>query len=132
MFQNSYCLGESGQKINTLSIEPNKIEENSADEKHNLDKQNDASSSEESVEVKSERKKKRKNKKDRKKEKRDKLKDALKAEEENQKNADKLLSIDERKRPYNSMVEIKKPTEEEIEAYYLKRRREEDPMSQFL
>lgn len=56
----------------------------------------------------------------------------MKAEEQLQKEAERLLSLDERKRPYNSMFEAKKPTEEEMEAYYLKRRREEDPMSQFV
>ena len=44
---------------------------------------------------------------------------------------DQLFSSDERKRPYNSMVEIKAPNEEEMEAYYLKRKREEDPMAYF-
>lgn len=62
----------------------------------------------------------------------DKLKKALKAEDENKAIADRLLAMDERKRPYNSMYEAKKPTDEEMEAYYLKRRREEDPMNQFL
>jgi pre-mRNA-processing factor SLU7 len=40
--------------------------------------------------------------------------------------------MDERKRPYNSMFEVKKPTDEEMEAYYMKKRREEDPMAQFM
>lgn len=53
-------------------------------------------------------------------------------ETRHQKRADYLLSMDERKRPYNSMMEVKAPTEEELEAYQMKRRREEDPMSQFL
>jgi pre-mRNA-processing factor SLU7 len=30
------------------------------------------------------------------------------------------------------MFEVKKPTDEEMEAYYLKKRREEDPMAQFM
>lgn len=62
----------------------------------------------------------------------DKLQKALEEEERNQAKADKLLGMDERKRPYNSMFEVKKPSEEELEAYYLKRRREDDPMNQFL
>lgn len=62
----------------------------------------------------------------------DKLKRALEEEERQQAEATMLLSMDERKRPYNSMFEVKKPTDEEIEAYYLKRRREEDPMNQFM
>lgn len=61
-----------------------------------------------------------------------KLVEALHEEVQRQKEADVLLSMDERKRPYNSMFEVKKPSEEELEAYYMKRRREEDPMNQFL
>lgn len=61
-----------------------------------------------------------------------KLDEALHEEVQRQKEADALLSMDERKRPYNSMFEVKKPSEEELEAYYMKRRREEDPMNQFL
>nr|CAD7397709.1 unnamed protein product [Timema poppensis] len=57
---------------------------------------------------------------------------ALEQEEENQKEAQRLLSIDERKRPYNSMFEVKKPTDEEIEAYLMMRKRDEDPMAQFM
>ena len=48
---------------------------------------------------------------------------------------DRLLALDERKRPYNSLVKdgsSKEPTEEEMEAYRLKRRRVEDPMADFL
>lgn len=42
--------------------------------------------------------------------------------------------MDERKRPYNSMGAdgCAAPTEEEIEAYRLKRAREDDPMAQFM
>lgn len=57
---------------------------------------------------------------------------ALEKEEKHQKRAEHLLSIDERKRPYNSMYEVKEPSAEEVEAYQMKRRREEDPMAQFL
>lgn len=57
---------------------------------------------------------------------------ALEKEDRSQRRADYLLSLDERKRPYNSMFEVKEPTEEELEAYQMKKRREEDPMSQFL
>ena len=50
---------------------------------------------------------------------------------ESQEAADKLLAMDERKRPYNSMFEAKAPTEEELEAWKMKRQRMEDPMSAF-
>ena len=48
-----------------------------------------------------------------------------------QKAADELLSMDERKRPYNSMVDAKAPSEEEMEAWRLKRQRMDDPMAGF-
>lgn len=111
-----------------------------------------SSSSESSSDSEEERKKSKKSKKKRKKEKRrqkreekkrqkqaeksakvkDKLQLALMAEEEHQRRAGELLKMDERKRPYNSMFEAKAPTEEQMEAYQMKRRRDEDPMLQFM
>lgn len=43
-----------------------------------------------------------------------------------------MMQLDDRKRPYNSMYETKAPTEEELEQYMIKRKRDEDPMLQFL
>lgn len=60
------------------------------------------------------------------------LKKALRAEEAHHKRVDKLMAKDERKRPYNSMYEVKQPSENEIEAYLIKRRRDDDPMAQFV
>ncbi|KAI8421460.1 hypothetical protein MSG28_009516, partial [Choristoneura fumiferana] len=93
----SYCVGEAGKSV-VLETE------------------------------KTSKKKKKKSKKKRKKEKKekkskkdeDKLKKALEMEERQQKHASHLLSMDERKRPYNSMYEAKEPTEEEMEAYRMK------------
>lgn len=141
--KNSYCLSEAGKEIEN-STEPitsygehDVPTEPSPEKKVNSDDTDSHISSDEDIRSKSEKKKKKKPKKKRKelKEKnieKDKLSEALKEEEESQKRADHLLSMDERKRPYNSMFEVKKPSEEEIEAYYLKRRREEDPMNQFM
>ena len=44
------------------------------------------------------------------------------------------MAIDERKRPYHSLKadNSKVPTEEEMEAYRLKKRRTDDPMADFL
>jgi pre-mRNA-processing factor SLU7 len=42
------------------------------------------------------------------------------------------MQIDERKRPYNSIYETREPTEEEMEAYRMKRQRPDDPMASFL
>ena len=60
---------------------------------------------------------------------------ALKAEEERIKEVDGMLAVDERKRKYNSlkaMQSMQAPTEEEIEAFQIKRKRPDDPMAQFL
>jgi pre-mRNA-processing factor SLU7 len=56
----------------------------------------------------------------------------LEAEERHKRAAEELLATDERKRPYNSMVQVKEPTEEEMEAYFMKRSRDEDPMAKFM
>ncbi|XP_071947761.1 pre-mRNA-splicing factor SLU7-like [Antedon mediterranea] len=64
-----------------------------------------------------------------------KLKKALIAEVLRQKEADKILAMDERKRTYNSMQtmgQYKEPTEEEMEAWRLLKQRQEDPMAQFI
>ncbi len=61
-----------------------------------------------------------------------KLLEAVKMEEKRIRQVDRLMSLDERKRPYNSMVEAKAPNEEELEAYYMKRKRDEDPMVAFM
>lgn len=58
--------------------------------------------------------------------------EAMRKEAQRQKEVDRLLKMDERKRPYNSMVETQAPTEEEMEAYFRKRKRDEDPMSAFM
>ena len=56
------------------------------------------------------------------------------AEEEREKEVARLMTMDERKRPYHSMKadQSREPTEEEMEAFRLKRRRMEDPMADFL
>ncbi|XP_062539500.1 pre-mRNA-splicing factor Slu7 [Armigeres subalbatus] len=137
----------SGQKQQQLKPDEDKKEESGSSS-------SSSSSSESSSDSESEeeqRKKSKKSKKKRKKEKRrlkreekkrqkqaekakvkDKLQLALMAEEEHQKRAAVLLKMDERKRPYNSMYEAKVPTEEQMEAYQMKRRRDEDPMLQFM
>lgn len=82
---------------------------------------------------KQKRKESRKNKKqNEEKQNEDKLKEALRKEEENARKMEKLLKMSERKRPYNSMYETKELTTEEIEAYQMKRKRDEDPMVHFL
>ncbi|EFN89099.1 pre-mRNA-splicing factor Slu7 [Harpegnathos saltator] len=158
--KNSYCTGESGKKsVEAMANIQNKIfaksdteetEDNESwrlsdipNEKHSSN--SESSSDNEDAKNKTERQskaikrklKKQKRKESRKNKKRDekqkdKLKEALRKEEENAKEADKLLKMDEKKRPYNSMYEAKEPTSEEIEAYQMKRKRHEDPMTNFL
>jgi len=60
------------------------------------------------------------------------LKKALDKEEERLKEVDRIMKMDERKRPYNSMYDVAKPTDDEIEAYHMKKRRDEDPMANFV
>lgn len=62
------------------------------------------------------------------------LPQAIKEEEKREKEVDHIMALDERKRPYQSMwaEQSREPTEEEMEAYYLKKRKKEDPMAQFV
>lgn len=57
---------------------------------------------------------------------------ALNAEEARLLHVKEIMQLDERKRPYNSMYESREPTEEEMEAYQMKRQRPDDPMASFL
>jgi len=97
------------------------------------------SSSSEEEEVKPEKKKSKK--KSKKREKKKKAKEQRKqkskykeAEEEEEKAKKKEVpeELDDRKRAYNSMYDVKAPTEDEIEEWKKKRPREEDPMLQFM
>ncbi|KAK2839066.1 hypothetical protein Q7C36_013880 [Tachysurus vachellii] len=45
------------------------------------------------------------------------LKKALSAEEQRLKQVAEMMQLDERKRPYNSLMEVREPTEEEMEAF---------------
>ncbi|XP_049863222.1 pre-mRNA-splicing factor SLU7 [Schistocerca gregaria] len=149
--KNSYCTGEAGKAAASDLQRGMKVEtEPQAETKNSSSSDSDSSDSDDHSDKDSEEteKKKKQNKKKKKKEKKkkhlekkrkgkkdspeDKLKMALKQEDLNQQEAERILSMDERKRPYNSMFEVKKPTEEEIEAYYMKKRRDEDPMTQFM
>ncbi|XP_023943047.1 pre-mRNA-splicing factor Slu7 [Bicyclus anynana] len=146
----SYCVGEAGKSVvmdvpEAITQKQDRKDEKSEKSSSSSDSSSESSSSDsepdtrsktekKSKKKKNKKKAKKKKKKELKKEKReeDKLKKALEMEERKQKHADYLLSVDERKRPYNSMMQVKEPTEEEMEAYMMKRRREEDPMSQFM
>ncbi|CAG5087497.1 Similar to Slu7: Pre-mRNA-splicing factor SLU7 (Mus musculus) [Cotesia congregata] len=154
--KNSYCTGEAGiaaaaeaaQNVTAPSRsgevdekeEPKKKSKKQKDESSSSDSSS-SSEDEEDEEEKLENTSKSERKSSAKKEKRKrhkenlkhkkKLKRALKKEEEHQREVDRLMTIDERKRPYNSMYQVKEPTAEELEAFQMKRRLEEDPMLQF-
>ncbi|KAJ8317389.1 hypothetical protein KUTeg_005293 [Tegillarca granosa] len=142
LIKESYCTGEAGKEAaqnDLLSIQEGQGQEDEEEEEpKSLLEQH-----QEKLLKKKDKKKKKKKKKhkkrnsssdsseseDEEKIKERKLKKALKKEEENQKRADELLAMDERKRPYNSMYEAHVPTEEEMEAWRLKQRRIEDPLT---
>ncbi|XP_055710320.1 pre-mRNA-splicing factor Slu7 [Phlebotomus papatasi] len=151
--KNSYCLGESGKASQVLTIptkipaksHPEDTEDKSTEQEESAkssSNSSDSDSEEDEEEARKRQKAKKKSKKKRQKEKKkqrkqkegekDKLKEALLAEEKHNRQVSELMKLDERKRPYNSMYEVKKPSEEEMEAFMMKRRREEDPMLQFL
>lgn len=136
--KNSYCLGEAGRLKEAIAISPIK-ESNKVKEEASDDSVTSSSSENEEAEKNKRKSEKKKKKKIKKKEKKRKHKtekkglvEAIKAEEQRQQEADILLEIDERKRPYNSMYDVKKPTDDEMEAYFLKRRRDEDPMNHLM
>ena len=60
------------------------------------------------------------------------FKQAMKKEKQRLKEVDKAMSLDERKRKYNSMYTDVAPTEEEMEAHKRMRIRSEDPMAHLL
>jgi len=136
----SYCTGEAGKVANEASNYP------SGQSRRNDDNEEEnGEESEQKSLVQMHREKRADEKKDKKvrniekendedeEERKRKLKKAMKREEERTKQMEKLLKLDERKRPYNSLnTDFKEPTEEEMDAYRMKRIRPEDPMAQFL
>nr|XP_058940781.1 pre-mRNA-splicing factor SLU7-like [Pocillopora verrucosa] len=129
--RNSYCTGESGKASSATGNNPpitsaarmiQEAEENGKtllelhQENRKRGKKREKSVDEDDEEVKKE-----------------KLNKALRKEERNQKEADRLLAMDERKDPCNSLKgDYHEVTEEEMEAYRMKRRQEDDPMKDFL
>lgn len=148
----SYCTGAAGIDASNVDIIPAigngeevSEEEEEEEPKSLLQQHQEKMLSEKKKKKKKKKKNKRKHKKksksssssseseseDEEKVQEKKLKEALKKEEEHQKKAEHLLSLDERKRPYNSMYDNVAPTDEEMEAWRMKQRRTEDPMSHF-
>ncbi|XP_059473128.1 pre-mRNA-splicing factor Slu7 [Neocloeon triangulifer] len=144
--KNSYCVGESGRKSSEAMMPPpNPVAEVSKVEelvekkrKHSAEESSSGSSSSSSaeddgideeekkkLEMKIRKKLKKKQKKLQRKAKKQKGADA-KNEETDEKSED--FELDERKRKYNSMYDVKAPTEEEMESYYKNRKQFDDPM----
>ncbi|TNN62257.1 Pre-mRNA-splicing factor SLU7 [Liparis tanakae] len=139
MVKQSYCTGESGIGINHSECVP--FEEGLAELQEEeqprtlLEMHRDK--------MMKDKKKKKKNKKNKKQDsdasdsedeekKKAKLRKALEAEDKRVQHIDAIMQVDERKRPYNILGEVKEPTEEEMEAFRMKRCREDDPMASFL
>ncbi|XP_030594966.1 pre-mRNA-splicing factor SLU7 [Archocentrus centrarchus] len=138
MVKQSYCTGTTGIGLNNSDCTP--FEEAVTEPK---EEEEPKSLLEMHRDKMKEKKKKKKNKKNKKRDsdssdsedeekKKEKLKKALEAEDKRVKQVEVLMQLDERKRPYNSLYEVKAPTEEEMEAFRMKRSRPDDPMASFL
>uniref|UniRef100_A0A8C1TC33 Pre-mRNA-splicing factor SLU7 n=1 Tax=Cyprinus carpio TaxID=7962 RepID=A0A8C1TC33_CYPCA len=119
MVKQSYCTGEAGKKVmvkygGKMVMHQEKMKDKKKKKKSK--KQRDSDSSDEEDEAK----------------KKEKLKKALSAEEQRLKQVAEMMQLDERKRPYSSLKEVREPTEEEMEAFRMKRCRPDDPMAPFL
>nr|XP_020759006.1 pre-mRNA-splicing factor SLU7 [Odocoileus virginianus texanus] len=135
-FKYSYCTGEAGKEIvnSEECIINDATGEESVKKPQTLMEMHQEKLKEEK---KKKKKKKRKHRKsssesDEEEKKHEKLKKALNAEEARLLHVKEIMQIDERKRPYNSIYETREPTEEEMEAYRMKRQRPDDPMASFL
>ncbi|XP_063046772.1 pre-mRNA-splicing factor SLU7 [Engraulis encrasicolus] len=138
LVKQSYCTGEAGRKTSNTTCVPfeegveeiqeeevpktllelhrEKLKDKKKKKKDKKNKKKDSDDSDEEDEAK----------------KKEKLKKALLAEEQRQKEVMAMMQVDERKRPYNSLTEVREPTEEEMEAFRMKRPRADDPMANFL
>uniref|UniRef100_A0A672HCL1 Pre-mRNA-splicing factor SLU7 n=1 Tax=Salarias fasciatus TaxID=181472 RepID=A0A672HCL1_SALFA len=120
MVKQSYCTGDTGVQIVSISshlkMHRDKLKEKKKKKKNKKNKKHSSDSSDSEDEEK----------------KKEKLKKALEAEDKRVKHIEVIMQLDERKRPYNSLQEVKAPTEEEMEAFRMKRARPDDPMASFL
>lgn len=146
--KNSWCCKQSiGASENANELHPpagqsreeqaeereKSAEKDKSPEPSSSSSSNDSSDDEEKRKSRKRDKKRKKKKKQKDKRKvKDKLQLALEAEDRAAEEFEATMATDERKRKYNSMYEAKEPTEEEVEAYKMKRLREEDPMAQFM
>ena len=150
LIKESYCTGEAGKEASFTTEEPKETLaiEDALQEKSESEEKAPKKSS-----LKKTKNKSKKRKKSKKIKKRDSSSDSSSGSEESEDedaerekgiqeamdreklrvaDVDRLLGMDERKRPYNSMMNIAEPTEEEMEAFSRKRIRSDDPMAAFL
>ncbi|XP_076064746.1 pre-mRNA-splicing factor Slu7 [Oratosquilla oratoria] len=157
--KNSYCTGESGKCSSTEMITSrSELSEAKEDGLNKEDREEEEPKTlmemhKEKMKKKEKKKKERKRKRkesssssssssdssdsgsdseSKKEERRKKLRLALIKAKREEEEAEEMLMLDERKRKYNSMYNAKAPTEEEIEAFYLRKQRADDPMAAFL
>lgn len=143
--KNSWCCKQSigapelGGDVPASSRDEPEVEREPSVEKVKTPEPSSSSSSSDSSGAEEKRRSRKRDKKRKKKKKqkdkrktKDKLQMALEAEDQRAEEFEETMALDERKRKYNSMYEAKVPTEEEMEAYKIKRYREEDPMAQFM
>ncbi|XP_033373564.1 pre-mRNA-splicing factor SLU7 isoform X3 [Parus major] len=129
----SYCTGEAGKEI--ANTEASLMEEQPEEEEHMTKPKTLMEIHQEKLKEKKKKKHKKSSNSDsegEEKKKQEKLKKALNAEEARLLHIKEIMQLDERKRPYNSQYEAREPTEEEMEAYRMKRQRPDDPMASFL
>ncbi|KAL6080203.1 mRNA splicing protein [Balamuthia mandrillaris] len=145
--RNSFCTGEAGRRAKEASnraqrtipppqqqqLQQQQVKKEEEEEEEEEDQKQKADSKTSKNKSKSKSKKgkgKRRRSEDEEEDKDEKLRKAIEAEERRSK---EYVEKDERKRAYNSLNSNNlAPTEEEMEAYRLKRTRWEDPMRAFL
>ncbi|XP_069553178.1 pre-mRNA-splicing factor SLU7 [Brachyistius frenatus] len=138
MVKHSYCTGEAGIGISNSDCAP--FEEGLAEPQEEEPKSLLEMHRDKMMKDKKKKKKSRKGKKpssdssdsEDEEKKKEKLRKALEAEDKRAKHIDAIMQLDERKRPFTSLQEVKAPTEEEMEAFRMKRCRPDDPMASFL
>ncbi|CAH1257821.1 SLU7 [Branchiostoma lanceolatum] len=132
----SYCTGEAGKQVARMEMADMEIR-TFGDEDEEEEEAPKSLLEQHQEELKKNKKKKKKERQEaeekEQKDKEKKLKKALKAEEERNQTYQEIMKLDERKRPYNSLAaDNQEVTEEELEAFRIKRANYDDPMKNML
>lgn len=130
----SYCTGEAGKVARNTDTPLDRVTISKPDVSEEEPQSHKKSLVELHKEkMKDPKSKEKKSKPSEESSKEEKLKKALEAEDERNATMEKIMKLDERKRPYHSMnINTEEPTEEEMEAYRMKRTHYEDPMAAFI